>query len=137
MSITRESALQILNSRTVAPAAGKYTVKATNVVPYIRPDGTQVSIVNFNIMTPYHASEATKAFKEGDYEKSVANTTMTASQLSGMYVPVKGEIVDIEVSDYTTKDGHETLVVSSIVPRKAVKAVAFSLVEEAVAEEEI
>ncbi len=125
----RLTAKQILESRVLIHSAGKYTCKVTSVNPYTDPEtGNSRTIVNFNAMTPYNASQATKAFKEGDYEASVGKgTSMSASQLNGQYIPSKGEIVDIEVVDYVTKDGENTIVVNTIVPRKAVAAKAFSL----------
>ena len=123
------TAKQILQSRVLISSAGKYTVKVTSVNPYTDPEtGNSRTIINFNAMTPYNAGQATKAFKEGDYEASVGKgTSMSASQLQGQYIPSKGEIVDIEVVDYTTKDGDNTFVVDTIVPRKAIAAKAFSL----------
>lgn len=116
-------ASQILKSRVLIPSAGKYTVKATSVNPFIREDGTATTIVNFNATTAYQLGVAKEAFLAGDYEAAVGKgTSMSTSQLSGQYVPSKGEIVDIEVSDHVNNEGIEILVVSSIVPRKAVKA---------------
>lgn len=134
MEITKEVALNILNSRSLITEAGKYTVKCTSVNAYTREDGFQSTIVNFNAMTNYHATLAKKAFKEADYEAAINNTSITASQLNGMFVPQKGETVDVEVGTITNKDGIDILVVTSIIPRKAVAAKKFSLVEEEVDE---
>ena len=142
MEITKEVALNILQSRSVVSEPGKYTVKVTSVNPFTRDneDGSQTNthIVNFNCMTQFQASQATKAFKEADYESAINSTSMTASQLSGQYVPSKGETVDIEVRTHLNKDGVEILVVDSIIARKAVTSKKFSLVlEEEPVEEEI
>lgn len=137
----RTQAIQILKSRVLIPSAGKYTVKTTSVNPFMREDGTMVTIVNFNALTPYQADLAKKAFIAGDYESAVGKgTSLSTSQLNGQYVPVKGEIVDIEVSEiYSENVGANILVVTSIVPRKAVQAKAFSFEEllEEVEEPEI
>ena len=137
----RTQAIQILKSRVLIPSAGKYTVKATSVNPFMREDGTMVTIVNFNALTPYQADLAKKAFIAGDYEAAVGKgTSLSTSQLNGQYVPSKGEIVDIEVSEiYSENVGANILVVTSIVPRKAVQAKAFSFEEllEEVEEPEI
>jgi len=138
MEITKDVALNILQSRSVVAEPGKYTVKVTSVNPFSREDGTNTHIVNFNCMTQFQASQATKAYKEGDYEGAINSTSMTASQLSGRYVPTKGETVDIEVRTHLNKDGVEILVVDSIIARKAVASKKFSLVlEEEPAEAEI
>lgn len=139
MEITKDVALNILNSRTLVNEADKFRVKVTSVNPFTREDGTQTTIVNFAAMTPFHVQKATKAYKEGRYDEAVNGTSLTASQLNGMYVPSKGETVDIMVEDFVNKDGINILVVSSILPIKAKTAKKFSLslVEEAVEEPEI
>jgi len=132
-------AQQILKSRLLIPGAGKYTVKCTTTNVFIREDGTQVTIVNFNALTAYQADLAKKAFIAGDYEAATGKgTSLSTSQLPGQYVPSKGEIVDIEVSEmYSENAQANILVVSSIVARKAVAAKAFSFdeLEEPVAAE--
>ena len=137
----KQTAIQILKSRVLIPSAGKYTVKATSVNPHMREDGTMVTIVNFNAVTPYQADLAKKAFAAGDYDAAIGKgTSMSTSQLNGQYVPSKGEIVDIEVGEiYSENAEANILVVTSIVPRKAVVAKAFSFDEmlEEVEEPEI
>lgn len=129
----KKSAHQILTSRTVIHDSGKYTVKVTSVNPF-----EDKHIVNFNLMTGYQANLAKEAFMAGNYEQSTGKgTSLSASQLPGMYVPSKGEIVDVEVGWITNKEDVDILVVTSIVARKAVKAQAFSLELEAVEEPEV
>lgn len=137
----KQQAIQILKSRVLIPSTGKYTVKATSVNPFMREDGTMVTIINFNALTPYQADLAKKAFVAGDYDAAIGKgTSLSTSQLNGQYVPSKGEIVDIEVGEiYSENAESNILVVTSIVPRKAVVAKAFSFEEllEEVAEPEI
>lgn len=127
----KQTAIQILKSRVLIPSAGKYTVKCTTTNPFMREDGTMVNIVNFNALTPYQADLAKKAFQAGDYEGATGKgTSLSTSQLNGQYVPSKGEIVDIEVGEiYSENAEANILVVTSIVPRKAVVAKAFSFDE--------
>lgn len=127
MEITKEVAINILQSRALVTDAGKYTAKVTSVNPFIREDGTQTNIVNFNLMTAYQADSARKAFKEGDFAGALNGTSMTASQLQGQYVPSKGETVDVEIGWHTNKEGIDILVVNSVIARKAVAAKKFSL----------
>lgn len=130
----KKTALQILQSRVLVAEPGKYTVKCTSTNLFTDESGTR-TIVNFNVMTPYQAELATKAFKEGNYEGATGKgTSLSTSQLQGQFVPQKGEVVDIEVSNHVNKEGITILVVSSIVPRKAIQAKAFSLAEEEVEE---
>lgn len=141
MEITREVALNILQSRSVVSEAGKYTAKVTSVNPYLNPEtGRKSTIVNFNLMTDYQTSLAQKAFADGDYAGAINSTSMTASQLEGQYVPTKGETVDLEIVDHENKDGVTILVVDTIIARKSTKAKKFSFAtvkEAAPAEAEI
>lgn len=135
--MTKESAVQILNSRKLISKEGKFTVKVTSAAPFLREnnDGskTPVTIVNFAAMTQYQLSQAQELFKTGDYQ-GATNLNMSASQLSGQFVPLKGEIVDVEVGTIQNKEGINILVVTSIVARQAEKAgtISFSLEEDAV-----
>lgn len=123
-------AKQILVSRKLVAGEGKTTLKVTNVNPFMRQlkdgSGSQlVHIVNFAAMTAYQLDKAQQLFKAGDYQ-GATNTNLSASQLSGQYVPSKGEIVDVEVTTILNNDGIEILTVSNITPRKAVESAKIS-----------
>lgn len=130
MSLDKKSAVQILNSRAVIAAPGKYTVKVTSTTPFIR-EGVATTIVNFAAMTAYQLSKAQEHFAAGEYDEA-CNLNMSASQLQGRYVPSKGEVVDVEVTEITNKEDINILVVDSIVPRQATVAARakFSFDEE-------
>lgn len=126
----KQSAKQILQSRSVISKVGKYTVKVTSVTNgHVREsDGRVIDIVNFNCMTGYQASQALASFKAGEYEEATARTAMSTSVLDRQYCPLKGEIVDIEVGEiYSEKAESNILVVTSIVPRQAEAPKKFSL----------
>lgn len=114
----RKSAAQILNSRKLITKIGKVTLKCTNTTPFVREDGTPTTIVNLNGMTAYQLNKAKELFEAGEYQEAT-NLGMSASQLSGRFVPSKGEIVDVEITEIPNKDGVAILVVESIVPRQA------------------
>lgn len=114
----RKSAVQILNSRKLVNKVGKITLKCTSTNPFMREDGTATTIVNFNGMTEYQLNKAKELFEAGEYQEAT-NLNMSASQLSGRFVPSKGEIVDVEITEINNKDGIKILVVDSIIPRKA------------------
>lgn len=114
----KKSALQILNSRRLVNKVGKITLKCTSTQPFERPDGTMTTIVNFNGMTEYQYKKAKELFAAGEYQEAT-NLNMSASQLSGRFVPSKGETVDVEITEIKNKDGINILVVDSIVPRQA------------------
>lgn len=129
MTLDKKSAIQILNSRVLISTVGKFTVKVTGTQPFMREDGTAVTIINFAAMTQYQLGESKKAFAAGDYD-AAANFNLSSSQLSGRYVPAKGEIVDVEISEIENKQGVNILVVDSIVPRQAIKAARISFSDE-------
>lgn len=106
--ITKENAIQIINSRKLLPEPGKYTVKVTNVTPFQRPDSEiLINIVNYAAMTPWQLGEAKRLFKEGDYQECT-NQNLSSSQRIGMdYTPMKGEIVDIVIDIVPTKNRPE------------------------------
>lgn len=121
----RKSASQILNSRKLVSKVGKVTLRVTSVSPFQREDGTMTTIVNFNGMTPYQLEKAKEHFSAGEYDEAI-NLNISASQLSGRFVPSKGEIVDVEIAMIENKDGVNILVVDTIVPRQAEVAPSIS-----------
>lgn len=126
----KQQAKQILTSRKLVAGEGKTTLKVTNVNPFMRQlkdgSGSQlVHIVNFAAMTGYQFDKALALFKEGKYQEAT-NTNLSASQLSGQYVPSKGEIVDVEVTTVKNNDGIDILTISNITPRKAVESAKIS-----------
>lgn len=121
----KKSAVQILNSRKLVNKVGKFTLKVTSTNPFLRPDGTAVTIVNFAAMTAYQLGKAKELFAAGEYQEAT-NLNLSASQLSGRYVPAKGEIVDVEITEIENKEGINILVVDTIVPRQAERATAIS-----------
>lgn len=112
MSIDSTLAKQILNSRILISAPGKYRVKVTNVTPYVRENGQSTDIVSVNAMTPYAQAQAIAALKEKDYD-AACNTNMSGSVLDRQYCPSKGEFVYMNVDAIPNKDGVEILVVQS------------------------
>lgn len=132
MALTKSEAKQILESRVLVPRPGKFTVKVTNVTyghQRSNKDGSTsvVDIVNFAAMTPYQAQQAREKFIAGEFDEA-ANNSLSTSLLSGQFVPSKGEIVDVEISEMYSENVKENiLVVSSIVPRRAEKASSFKL----------
>lgn len=98
--LTLESAVQIINSRKLIPNVdGYYAVKVGNVTPF-----EDRFIANFDAMSPYHLDEAKTSLKDGEFDKAT-NFRFTASLRSKDYIPSKGEILEIYVSEVTTKKG--------------------------------
>lgn len=126
----KDSAISILRSRKTIMEAGKYTAKVTSVNPHHRVNargGDQIAIVNFNIMTPYHAEQATGFFTQGDYQEAV-NNNLTASIRENDYCPVKGETVDIIVEEVVTSTGVKGLFVTGpCIPQKAKAPAVFNI----------
>jgi len=122
----RKSASQILNSRKLIHKVGKVTLKVTSVQPFQREDGTLTTIVNLNGMTAYQLEKAKEHFEAGEYQEAT-NLNLSSSQLAGRYIPAKGEIVDVEVTEITNKEGINILVVDTIVPRQAEQAPSINM----------
>lgn len=114
----KSTAKQIIASRSLIAKEGKYRVKVTNVTPYHRDLGNgiaQVAIANFNAMSNYHLEAAKTLFGQGDYQEA-CNQNLSMSIRKNDYQPTKGEIVDIVVSEITTKNDVTGLFVISMSP---------------------
>lgn len=98
--LTKEAAIQIINSRTgVLQGEGYYKLKVTNVVPY---DGK--FIIGLAGMTKHHINECKRLMKEGKIDEAV-NQSLSASVRSIDYLPAKGEFVRAYIKEVTTKNG--------------------------------
>lgn len=129
-TITKETALGLINSKLVISSEGKFRVKVTNCNDFYRQGqySNTVAICNFNAMTPYQRQQAIVAGKEGRYNDA-ANYNLNLSIREGQYKPAKGEIVDIVVEYVALKDkstglptGEQALLVTSLSPIQAIKA---------------
>ena len=138
MRLTKESALAIIQSRTLITGPGKYSVKVTSVTPYVK--GDTVAIINVSAMNSFQANAAAEQFKAGDYD-GAANNNLSSSARANDYIPSKGEFVNIQVEEVDTKSGDKALLIVSMTEQKAASAgkVNFlSLIgEEAPAEEAV
>lgn len=111
-----QNAVAIIQSRKQINEPGKYRVKVTGTTPYVREDGTAVTICNLGAMTPYHVAQA-KAFLASGATQDATNQNLTSSPRSGRdFTPAKGEIVDVIVDYVVTKDGSQALLVTSMSP---------------------
>ena len=106
MELTREQAERIIDSKDIADHEGVYRVKVTNVMPYekMRGGAKQVAIVNINLKTGYHEKSAEQWLDQGDYKKA-ADQGLSLSILEGMFLPVKGQHIDVVVEEVTTTSG--------------------------------
>ena len=138
MRLSKESALAIIQSRTLITGAGKYSVKVTSVTPYAK--GDTVAIINVAAMNAFQANAAAEQFKAGDYD-GAAHNNLSSSARANDYIPSKGEFVNIQVEEIETKSGDKALLIVSMTEQKAASAgkVNFlSLIgEEAPAEEAV
>lgn len=112
--LTIKNAVQIITSRTLINEPGKYRVKVTGTTPFVREDGTAVTIVNLGAMTPYHIAQAKAFIADGELQKAT-NQNLTSSPRSGRdFTPSKGEIVDVIIGYVTTSDGAQALLVTNM-----------------------
>lgn len=121
MKFSKEDAKRLLQSRVIITGAGKYdNVKVTSCNDVIVND-EEVTIANFNAITPYQLKNIKTLLAEGNYDKAV-NQQMSCRVWEGKYKPSNGETVNIIVDEITNKEGIEILVISNIMPLPAKKA---------------
>lgn len=131
--LTAEQASQILKSRRIIDGPGMIMLKATNITPHVREDGTHVAIVNFNGMTPYHEAQAKKLYKDGKFDEACNQNISASPRVGKDYTPSKNEYVNVLLTEETTGNGVKGLFVKAIQPIKPEAGRSFSL--ESVEEE--
>lgn len=110
-NLDKDAAKKILSSRVIVSEVGRnYPVRVTNVTFF---EGKHIA--NFNAMNPYQYNEVKALLKEGKWDEA-CNKTLSASLLDRMYIPTKGEIVNIVLDYVTTKSGEQALLVRSVNP---------------------
>lgn len=113
-NLTVKNAVAIIQSRQQITEPGKYRVRVTGTTPFVREDGTAVTICNLGAMTSYHVAQAQAYLKAGDAQ-SATNQNLTSSPRSGRdFTPAKGEFVDVIVSYVDTKNGEKALLVTNM-----------------------
>ena len=105
--MTKERALQILNSRKLVNGPGKYQVKVTSVHPY---DGKH--IVNISAMNMYQAKLAKADYASGEFQKA-CNSNLSVSVFENQTPPTKGSIIEVFIDSVQTKSGDVALLVTS------------------------
>ena len=105
--MTKERALQILNSRKLVNSTGKYQVKVTSVHQY-----EDKHIVNVSAMNMYQANQAKVDFAAGEYQKA-CNSNLSITVFSNQTPPTKGSIIEAFVDNVKTKSNEVALLVTS------------------------
>jgi hypothetical protein len=112
--LSMKQAVQIIQSREQINEPCKRRVRVTGTTPFIREDGTAVTIVNLAAMTSYHVAQAKAFLKEGKLQEAT-NQNLTSSPRQGRdFTPTKGQIVDIIVGYVETKSGEQALLVTNM-----------------------
>ena len=136
--LTKQSAQAILSKRELISEPGRYRVKVNSATPYIREDGTDTVICNFNAMTSAHLKGwkdaegndvpgALTHFHNGDYDES-CSINLSSSQRTGKdFIPNKGDRCYIDVDEVTTNNGVTGLFVVGVVPIEVSKAAKVSM----------
>lgn len=133
---SKEAALKVLSSKKQVSQLGvEYTLKVTNVHDYTNPEtGNRVFIVSLAAQTPYHRQQSIEALKEGKWEEA-ANPGLSANRRPGVdWTPIKGQLVNVVLDTFTTKDGEEAIGVASMTPLAKAEASAFDFSAFAAAE---
>lgn len=119
-----EDVVRMLNSRSILSEEGKYKLKVTSInrltEPQDRGNGNVVThIANFNAMNTYHQGEAMAAIDAGDFTKALNQNLSLGLRAGKDYLPTKGEIVDVLVSEVEVKAGGTALLANSILEIKS------------------
>ena len=139
-ALTREEALRIIKSKAANTITepGSYRLKVTNdtkalealnnpKVTYEIADGfSQLSIANFNAITPYQLKEALALIKEGRFDDA-ANKGLSFGITNKSHYPTKGERVMVEVDFVELKSGETALLVDEINKIAASQAKSYSM----------
>lgn len=125
---TKEQIKNILQSRMVIEKPGKYQVKVNQISEYTPEGGATRFIVNLQATTKFHVARAIDALKKEEYQDAL-NSNLTATVFvndgaTSTYLPSKGEIVNVIVSEMINKAGEKILVVNSIMELPSVAAVS-------------
>jgi len=137
--MNRVDALAIARSRQVVSSEGKYRAKITNNGVYYDPsvnDPETNQPPRYLFGTNVMSSDQYSTLKHGlnpenevdDLQELLNQTSLTAAILEPRnggepeWMPVKGEIVDVEVGFVPSSEGEQVLRITSITPRKAVAA---------------
>lgn len=125
----RNAAEQIIQSREFIASPCASVLKCTNVTFY---EGK--FIANFAAMTPYLVEKAITIMDatpdDGDFQ-AATNTSLSASLRPTDFIPSKGEMVKVVVSEVTTNNGVTGLFVTNVSELKAVKTSKVSLKPQA------
>jgi len=125
-TFTKESIINILESRVVIEKPGKYQVKARQITPYTPEGKSQRFIVNLQATTPFMVNRTLEAVKKGDFQTALnQNLTATVFENEGKhstYLPQPGEEVSIIVKNHVNKQGETMLIVDSIVALATIEA---------------
>ena len=105
--MNQERALQILKSRKLVNATGKYQVKVTSVHSY-----QDKHIVNISAMNMHQANLAKKNLAEGKFQDA-ANSNLSITVFEGQVPPTKGSIIEVFVDNVKTKSGEVAMLVTS------------------------
>lgn len=139
-TLSREEALRIIKSKAsnTIQEPGSYRLKVTNdtksleaqnnpkVTYEIASGYSQLTIANFNAITPYQLQEALALVKEGRYDDA-ANKGLSAGITNKSHYPVKGERVMVEVDYVELKSGETALLVDEITKIAPSQAKSFSM----------
>lgn len=140
--LTREECLRIISSKAknTIQNPGSYKLKTTNdthgleakanpLVSYEIKEGfSQLTIANFNAITPFQLNEALALVKEGKFDEA-ANKGLSLGITNKSYYPTKGERVNVYVDNVELKSGESALFAVEVNEMPTEKAKSFSVAD--------
>jgi hypothetical protein len=101
-TFTQEEAEKHFLSRGLVKDTATVETRVLSVTPYTKENGEEIHIVNLNLITPYHIEQFQIHAEEGDFTGAL-NNNMSISVRKQDYLPVRGEIIVVQVDWVTTK----------------------------------
>jgi len=132
--LSREQTDAILAPKlqNIIEGPGKYEMRVTSVTPYEKELGNgrkQVAIVNVAAMTVYQYKMSQNFYQQGQFDKS-ANENISFSVRDVDYLPAKGEILEVTMTNFfSTKVNKTILVVGSYKEQPVKKATAMTMAQ--------
>lgn len=136
---TKADAIKQLDKNKLIREEGNYVLRVSHVFHDVDAGRTYI---NLRAMTAHHQSKAMESIKAGEFNKAT-NNNLSGSIPTGdsrFYEPKSGDLVKVEIEEYTNKEGIPVLGVARIseAPTKKAEAVSFaSLLEDTEEEVEV
>jgi hypothetical protein len=112
LSPKRAAQIVISKADNMITSTGKYELEVSQDVSSYQNERGQ-RIVNLKAVTSEMKYKAFDLLRAGELQKA-ANVGLSFNVWPGGFIPSKGEVVNVQVTEYTNKQGVKSLVVKSL-----------------------